>query len=430
MKKINSRRNFIKTIAIAATASMVSCKAMTTSKYNKAKVVVVGGGFSGATLVKYLRMWSNFALNVTLIEPNDNFVSCPFSNLVIAGFRNIKDITHSYSAIKNKYGVNIVKDKVSDVDFAQKKVKTLSGQIISYDKLVFSTGIDFDYNNLGSLSSSEMQNQIMHSWKAGNQTTKLANQIQSMKDGEVFGISIPKSPYRCPPGPYERISLIADYFKKQKPKSKVIVLDANEKIQSKGAIFSKAWKQLYPGIIEYNTNAELIDVIVQGKKVTAITDFDQIKLDVLNAIPNQTAAQIVLKSGLKLINKKWAEVKWLDFESTNIHDVHISGDSLFPAPGMPKSGTMANQHAKVIAAALLDKIAGREINQNPVVMNTCYSFVASDSVVHVASVHQYNAEKQQLLKVKGAGGLSKARNQLEVSHANAWAENIWSDIFS
>lgn len=427
-KILNSRRYFVKVGGLLAASALTGRKASGGSAPLGAHVVIVGGGFGGATLAKYLRMWSNKLIKVTLIEANDNFVSCPFSNFVLVGLRKMSYITHSYSNLSSKYGVNVLKDRVSTVDTAKKTVKTTSGKEFAYDKLVLATGIDFDYSELGALGNADMQGKIMHAWKAGAQTETLAKQIQGIKDGGVMAISIPKIPYRCPPGPYERASLIAEYFKKHKPKSKLLVLDANEKIQSKEGLFKKAWEDLYNDQIEYIPNSELKDVKISGSSISAITEFDEVKVDVLNAIPNQRAGDLVLSSGIKLVNNRWAQVNWMDLQSTNNPDIHIIGDSTFPAPTMPKSGHMANQHAKVVAAAIIDKLSGNLVNKSPLVINACYSFVAENSAMHVSSVHSYDQETKTMQPVKDAGGLSKERNGLEALYATAWAENIWSDI--
>jgi len=249
-----------------------------------------------------------------------------------------------------------------------------------------------------------------------------------MKDGGTYAISIPKAPYRCPPGPYERACLVADYFKKNKPKSKVVILDANEDVMSKKALFTKAWSDLYKGMIEYRNNSEVKEVDVASK--TAILEFDKFKADVLNIIPPHRAGNIAASSGLKLINNRWVDINWLSMESTSTPGVHVLGDAVFPAPTMPKSGHMANQHGKLAAAAILNLLAGQEPNPAPVVMNTCYSFVDSKNVIHVSSIHQYDAATKLVQPVKGAGGVSAARNELEGKVALGWAKNIWADMLA
>jgi sulfite dehydrogenase len=222
--------------------------------------------------------------------------------------------------------------------------------------------------------------------------------------------------------------LVADYFKKNKPKSKVVILDANEDVTSKKGLFTKAWTDLYKDIVEYRNNSEVKDVDVATN--TAILEFDKFKADVLNIIPPHRAGDIAAKSGLKLINNRWVDINWLSMESVNTPNVHVLGDAVFPAPTMPKSGHMANQHGKLAAAAILNMLAGQEPSQTPVVMNTCYSFVDAKNAIHVSSVHQYDAATKVVQPVKGAGGVSVARSELEGKVAIGWSKNIWADMLT
>ena len=420
------RRDFLKVGAAAgAMASMYGCAG---GGKASGHVVVVGGGYGGATIAKYLRMWSEGGVQVTLIERNPTFISCPISNLVIHGSKSMEDITVSYDGLKNKWGVRIIQDEVAGVDATKKTVTLKSGGNVSYDRLVLSPGVDFMWNEIPALANADAQSKILHAWKAGPQTVALRKQLESMKDGGVYAISIPKAPYRCPPGPYERASLVADYFKKHKPKSKVVILDANEDVQSKKPLFTKAWADLYKGILEYRNNSEVKDVEVATN--TAVLEFDKFKADVLNVIPPHRAGDIAHKSGIKLINNRWVDINWLSMESTSTPGIHVLGDAVFPAPTMPKSGHMANQHGKLAAAAILNMLSGQEPNPTPVVMNTCYSFVDAKNVIHVSSVHQYDAATKVVQPVKGAGGVSAARNELEGKVALGWAKNIWADMLS
>ncbi len=420
------RRDFLKVGAAAgAMASMYGCAG---GGKASGHVVVVGGGYGGATVAKYLRMWSEGGVQVTLIERNPTFISCPISNLVIHGSKAMEDITVSYDGLKNKWGVRVIQDEVAGIDATKKTVALKSGGNVSYDRLVLSPGVDFMWSEIPALANADAQSKILHAWKAGPQTVALRKQLESMKDGGVYAISIPKAPYRCPPGPYERASLVADYFKKHKPKSKVVILDANEDVQSKKPLFTKAWADLYKGILEYRNNSEVKDVEVATN--TAVLEFDKFKADVLNVIPPHRAGDIAHKSGIKLINNRWVDVNWLSMESTSTPGIHVLGDAVFPAPTMPKSGHMANQHGKLAAAAILNMLSGQEPNPTPVVMNTCYSFVDAKNVIHVSSVHQYDAATKVVQPVKGAGGVSAARNELEGKVALGWAKNIWADMLS
>ncbi len=418
------RRDFLKVGAAAgAMASLYGCAG---GGKASGHVVVVGGGYGGATTAKYLRMWSEGGVQVTLIERNPTFISCPISNLVIGGTKTMEDITISYDGLKNKWGVRVIQDDVVAVDAAKRTISLKAGGAISYDRLVLSPGVDFMWDQIPGLNNPEAQSKILHAWKAGPQTIALRKQLEDMKNGGTYAIAIPKAPYRCPPGPYERACLVADYFKKNKPKSKVIILDANEDVTSKKGLFTKAWTDLYKDIVEYRNNSELKDVDVANN--TAILEFDKFKADVLNVIPPHRAGDIAAKSGLKLINNRWVDINWLSMEVNGTPGVHVIGDAIFPAPTMPKSGHMANQHGKLAAAAILNLLSGQEPSPTPVVMNTCYSFVDAKQAIHVASVHQYDAATKVVQPVKGAGGVSVARSELEGKVALGWAKNIWADM--
>jgi len=420
------RRDFLK--AGAAAGAMASLYGCAGGGKASGHVVVVGGGYGGATVAKYLRMWSEGGVQVTLIERNPTFISCPISNLVIGGTKTMEDITISYEGLRSKWGVRVIQDDVVAVDAARKTVSLKGGSALSYDRLVLSPGVDFMWDEIPGLKSADAQSKILHAWKAGPQTVALRQQLESMKDGGVYAISIPKAPYRCPPGPYERACLVADYFKKSKPKSKVVILDANEDVMSKKGLFTKAWSDLYKGIIEYRNNSEVKDVEVATN--TAVLEFDKFKADVLNVIPPHRAGDIAHKSGIKLVNNRWVDINWQSMESTSTPGIHVLGDAIFPAPTMPKSGHMANQHGKLAAAAILNLLSGQAPNPEPVVMNTCYSFVDGKNAIHVASVHQYDAATKTVQPVKGAGGVSVARNELEGKAALGWAKNIWADMLT
>ncbi|QLQ26590.1 MAG: FCSD flavin-binding domain-containing protein [Dechloromonas sp.] len=421
-----NRRDFLKAGTAAGTlASLYGCAG---GSKPTGHVVVVGGGFGGATAAKYLRMWSEGGVQVTLVERNPVFISCPISNLVIGGTQKMEDITISYDGLRSKWGVRVIQDDVVAVDPVKRAVSLKAGGSLAYDRLVLSPGIDFLWEQIPALASADAQGRILHAWKAGPQTVALRRQLEDMKDGGVHVISVPKAPYRCPPGPYERASLVAAYFKRFKPKSKVIVLDANEELVSKKGLFVKAWDDLYKGTLEYRPNSEVKDVDVASR--TAVLEFDKVRADALNVIPPQRAGDIAAKSGLKLINNRWVDINWLSMEANGAAGVHVIGDAIFPAPTMPKSGHMANQHAKLAAAAILNQLAGQEPNPDPLVMNTCYSFVDTRNAIHVASVHRYDPATKVVQPVKGAGGVSAARNELEGKFAIAWARNIWADMLA
>ena len=422
------RRHFLQTGTALGAAGLVSACA-TVGGGSGPKVVVIGGGFSGATAAKYIRMWSDQKIQVTLVEPNDYFMSCPISNLVIGGSKTMADITTPYDNLTKRHGVQVVKDRVNSIDADKRTVKLAGGTELSYDRLIVSPGVDFMWETLPGMNKPGAKEQVMHAWKAGAQTLTLRQQLMAMPDGGVFAMTIPLAPYRCPPGPYERACQVAEYFSKAKPKSKVLILDANEDVTSKGALFKKAWTDRYKGIIEYRNKHNVTDVDVATK--TLKFEFnDDLKASVLNVIPAMRAGDIAANAGLATANKRWCEVDFLTFESKAAKNVHVLGDSIQIAPGMPKSGHMANQHGKTCAAAVVALLTGSQVNNMPIYNNTCYSFVSSDEVVHVASVHRYDAEKKTMLTVPGSGGLSQAANALEAVYAMAWAQNIWADTLA
>jgi sulfide dehydrogenase [flavocytochrome c] flavoprotein chain len=391
------------------------------------RVVVVGGGFGGATAARYLRLWAN--VDVTLVERNTAFVSCPISNLVLGGHRGMNDISRGYDGLK-AVGVKVVQGEVSAIDAAAKKVRLAGGSELPYDRLVLSPGVDFMLDGIPGLAAALDSGRVLHSWKAGPQTVALRRQLEAMPDGGVFAMAIPKVPYRCPPGPYERACMVASYLKQAKPRSKVLVLDANPEVQSKKALFEKAFKDHYAGILEYRANNELKEVQFAGSQAVAKLEFDDVKADVLNVIPPQRGGDIARGAGLLNMNARWAGVNWLTMESTVVPGIHVLGDATMSAPLMPKSGHMANQHAKVAAAAIIQLLQGQPVNPAPVVMNTCYSFVTAADVVHVASVHQYDNADKTFKTVPGSGGVSAAASALEGRYALSWADNIWHDMLN
>ena len=402
------------------------CASLGGTSASKAKVLVIGGGYGGATAAKYIRMLSDYRIDVMMVEPNREFVSCPVSNLVLGGQRTMADITNPYTGLSKKHGVRIVHDRVASID-AVKKVATLaSGGTVSYDKLVLSPGIDMMWDQTAGLQAAHASGQILHAWKAGPETVALRKQLQAMRDGGVYAITIPESPYRCPPGPYERASVIAAYFKKAKPKSKILILDGNPDVTSKGPLFKKAWKELYGDMIEYRPQHKA--VAVDGASNTVKFEIqDDVKADVLNVLPVMRAGALAVQTGLANANGRWCHVNFLNFESTAAKDIHVIGDAIQVAQGMPKSGHMANSHAKVTAAAIVAELQGLEINPHPLLTNVCMSFVDDTHVIHVASVHEYQAPKKSFFTIGGSGGVSDVRSDLEGRYADAWAKNIWAD---
>ncbi len=415
-----NRRDFIK-YGVASSA-LSACSAMPKSSSSKARVVVVGGGYAGATAAKYIRMWSNQQIEVVIVEPKPYFISCPLSNLVLGGSKTIKDLSFSFNGLKTNHGIRLVKDHVASINTEQRKVRMAHGEL-NYDKLIIAPGIDFIYDSLPTLQAAESR--IPHAWKAGEQTIALRRQLETMPDGGVFVMSIPKAPYRCPPGPYERVCQVASYFKQHKPRAKIIVLDANPEITSKKALFTKVFNEMYAGMIDYRANSALTALDVNT--LTVNTEFEMVKADVLNIIPPQRAGVVANLAGVMNIDKRWCEVDFLSYESKNVANVHVIGDAVFSA--LPKSAHMATSQAKVCASAIVAMLNQQAPDPSPVFANTCYSYVNDTMAMHVANVYRYDATKKMMLSAEG-GGVSTAPSLEEGQYAQYWASNIWSDTLT
>jgi sulfide dehydrogenase [flavocytochrome c] flavoprotein chain len=413
-----NRRDFLKFSGSAAALAAAGC-ATTPSK---ARVVVVGGGFGGATAAKYIRMWDP-SIDVVLVERDAEFVSCPISNLVLGGFTKMEDITRSREGLE-RHGVQLVRDEAVGIDAAKKTVRLARGGDIAYERLIVSPGIDFMLGDMQGYDAAMSSGRVLHAWKAGPQTVALRRQLEQMRDGGVYILSIPLQPYRCPPGPYERASMVAAYFKQAKPRSKVLVLDANPDVTSKAGLFKRAWSDLYQGIIEYRGNSRAIGV--DANSMTVKLEVEDVKGDVLNVVPPHRAGDLAAKAGLITTNNRWCDVDWRTMESKVVKGVHVLGDATLSAPGMPKSASMANNHAKIAAAAIVDLLNGRQ--PQPVkIINTCYSFVSEKEGIRVSSVHEWDSAQSTLIPVKGSGGVSAARTEAEAYYAWNWARTIWSD---
>lgn len=424
----NSRRDFIKKAGIASllisSYPFISGCAANSQKPTIGRVVVIGGGYAGATAAKYIRMWGKNSIEVVVIEKSSQFVSCPLSNLVLGGSKSINDLTFGYDLLQKNHGVQWVHDEVITIDVANKKVTMKRGEI-SYDRLIIAPGVDFIYDTLPNLQSAEAQTKIPHAWNAGWQTVNLRKQLESMPNGGYFAMTIPKEAYRCPPGPYERACQVASYFKKYKPKSKVIVLDANPEITSKKGLFTKAFAEKYAGIIDYRPNNVVMEVDIANKVIK--TDFETVTAHVLNVIPPQRAGKPAQMAGLNNIDKRWCEVDFLTYESKLAPNIHVIGDSVSAA--LPKSAHMATSQARVCASAIVELMQHRTPDPSPVFANTCYSYVDDKQAMHVANVYRYDATKKIMRSAEG-GGVSLKPSELEGQYAGAWAINIWSDVLT
>ena len=386
------------------------------------RVVVIGGGYAGLTAAKYIRMWSAGNIEVVLIEKSSQFVSCPLSNLVLGGSISIHDLTFGYDLAQKNHGITWVTDEVTAIDAANKKVTMKRGEV-RYDRLIIAPGVDMMYDTLPNLEAA--QNEVPHAWKAGWQTVNLRKQLEAITDGGVFVVNVPRAPYRCPPGPYERVCQVASYLKSHKPKSKIIVLDANAEIISKKGLFTKVWADMYAGMVDYrpNNNIESVDVATKTVK----TDFETVKADVLNIIPPQRAGKPALLAGVNNAEKRWCEVSFITYESTAVPNIHVIGDAI--DSNLPKSAHLASNQARVCASAIVELMSKRLPDPAPLFANTCYSFVNDKEAMHVATVYRYDANKKIMIAADG-GGVSVKPTALEGQYAQAWAANIWSDVLT
>lgn len=420
-----NRRDFVKVLGTATAAGAVGFPFIVQAG-SKAKVVVVGGGYAGATAAKYLRKY-NSDIDVTLIERDEKYYSCPLSNEVLSGERKLDTLRFGYDGVAG-HGVKVVHDTVTDIDSAKKTVKTKGGKSFQYDYLIVSPGVSFTPGGIEGYDEAAME-KMPHAWKAGPQTALLRKQLEAMKDGGVVMIAAPPNPFRCPPGPYERAAQIARYLKEHKPKSKVIIMDAKDKFSKQG-LFTDVYNNFYKGLIEWRSAANDGRVLgVDAKAGMVMTEFDEHKPDVANIIPPQRAGLIAVNAGLTN-NKGWCPVDQRTFESSIHHDVYVVGDACI-AGKMPKSGYAANSQGKVAAAAIAAKVAGVEMPE-PSYVNTCYSIIAPDYGISVAMV--YRLKDGQIVGVKGAGGLSPRdadmrTRKAEAEYAISWYKNITADIF-
>ena len=426
MKKIN-RRNFAKIIGSAGLASTLGMPSLVFGASKK--VVVVGGGFGGATAAKYLRKLDS-SIDVTLVEPNPTYYTCPFSNTVLGGIKDMSEIAHGYGAMKNKHGVRVIHAKAKNVNSISKTVTLGNGRKLDFDRAIVSPGVDLRFDSMEGYSQTATD-KMPHSWKAGPQTALLRRQLENMRNGGTVLICPPGNPFRCPPGPYERTSLIAHYLKTHKPKSKIIILDAKEKF-SKQSLFMSGWDLHYGDLIEWRAGTaggKISRVDPQNMQVE--TEFGMEKGDVINFIPAQHAGKVARDSGLT--NKKgWCPVNQVTFESTLQPGIHVIGDASI-AGKMPKSGFSANSQGKVAAAAIVSELAGQEPIE-PSYANTCYSLITPEHGISVAKVYKIS-DKKTIVGVKGSGGVSPKNEdpivrRQEAIYTQGWYDAIVQDMFA
>ncbi len=441
------RRSFLKAVSAAAGASVLSIPSARAATA-KARVVVVGGGYGGATAARYLRLLDP-GIDVTLIERGTRYTSCPLSNEVISGVRDIATLQAGYERLAAR-GVKVVHNEVTQIDPIKKTVTTAEGDSFAYDSLIVAPGVDFDHAALQGMTAELADTRIPHAWKAGPQTLLLKKQLEAMPDGGRFVIAVPKAPFRCPPGPYERAAQVAMHcLHHGKKKAKILILDANDSF-SKKPLFEEAWKALYGygsgGMIEWIPAASggLVER-VDATTLTCHTTFDDIKCDVLNVIPAHRAGKIARDAGLATLKGNWCEVKPENMESKAHKDVYVIGDSCVGGEtstgnGFPKSAHMANSQAKAVVASLVAKLNGLPAPV-PVYTNTCYSVVAHDWGFSV--VHLFRVANNQWVYIKEGSGISptsfgtkaapkpvpRLYRKLEAEYADGWLRNLLADSF-
>ncbi|RIK85241.1 MAG: cytochrome C [Hyphomicrobiales bacterium] len=425
-----SRRNLLKSIGATALAgSALAMPALARANGNAAgRVVIVGGGFGGATAAKYIKRRAP-GIDVTLVEASGRFYTCPFSNLYLGGLRDFDSIGHDYAELTGRYGVRLVADLARDVDGAGRTVTLASGETLAYDRLVLAPGIDFRWDAIEGYDEAAAE-LAPHAWKAGPQTKLLKAQLEALEDGGLFVLSAPADPFRCPPGPYERVSLIAHYLKTHKPRSKILILDAKDAFSKQG-LFTAGWQALYGDLIEWvglSNDGKVVRVDAAAGEVE--TEFGTIhKAGVLNVIPPQKAGFIAHAAGV--VNESgWVPVRAETFESAQVPGIHVVGDATIAAP-MPKSGFSANAQGKVVAAAVVAALGG-PASPEPVFANTCYSLVGPDYGISVAGV--YRAADGKVVPVEGSGGLSPAEadaayRRREARYTLGWYAAITQDIW-
>lgn len=428
------RRRFLQNIGATAVGFSLLNPAMAGQLAASAgavgRVVVVGGGMAGTSVAKYLRFWGGAGVDVTLVEPNATYISNIFSNMVLTGERTLSQLSYNYSTLKSKYGVKVQNYSVTSIDPIAKKVKLSNGTTLPYDRLVLAPGIDFEPLPLSGTTANKAK--IVHAWKAGAQTTSLKNQIQAMTKSDTYILTIPPAPYRCPPGPYERACVVADYLKQTKGGGKVIVLDANTKILAEPLNFTKAFNETHKGIITYIPNSPITSI--NADTMTVVSNGVSYKGKVINAIPNHKAGDLITKSGIGLNNSadgKWAAVNVLSYESANtsLAGIHILGDS--SATTQPKAGHIANAEAKVCADAIIQFFKGGTINQVPMTNSSCFTPITKTTASWLTAIYRYDPVSKTM-KIAGSDipTESNGANSENYEDMLKWFKNLMADTFA
>ncbi len=400
-----------------------------------ANIVVIGGGMAGTTAAKYLRLWGGSGVQVTLVEEMSSYTSNIMSNLVLNGSRTLASLDYSYANLATKYGVTLKQGEVRAIDQAGKSITLANGETLSYDRLVLAPGIEFD--DAWGLTQADYESKTPHAWKAGAQAQLLRNQIAAMNDGGVFLMVIPKAPYRCPPGPYERACVVADYLKTAKTGCKVIVLDENARIMAEPENFGYAFNTLHQGVVEYYPGVTGINIAPDSRVVT-FTDAGlanrTITANVVNPIPPQRArgsraGGLLANAGLNNgSNGRWAAIDVLKYESTAVAGIHVLGDAAQTT--MPKAGHIANQEAKVCADAILRLLGNQSPDPAPVTNSACYSPVTANSASWLTALYQYDAATATMKAAPGSPTEAAGISAKNFQQMNVWFNTLMSDSFA
>lgn len=419
------RRIFLQ--GVGALALSTSAAFATPLVRAKPQVIVIGGGFAGAAVAKHLRVHSEEQIDVTVIEPRPEFICALLSNLVVGGVRELNALTFSYHDLTQHYGIRWIQDTAKAIDPVQRSVTIGDGTKLSYDRLVVCPGIDFMWEDLAGMDVAARQS-VLHAWKGDAQLSQLFAQINAMHDGDRFVLSIPQAPTRCPPAPYERACLVADYLMRAKNGCKVVILDANADVLAEAKQFKEVWSQRYADVIEYRPNFTTAEV--HAASGTVVSDFgDKVQGTVLNVIPPQRAGDIALQTGLANINRRWCEVDFLSFESTQAKNIHVLGDAIQIAPQMPKAAQMASQQARVCAAAIINLFDDKEPDANPSLTSTCYSFVSGHQAMHIRSKHHYDAREKTF--ISAASDFSSSQpSSADADDAENWLRTVVADCLA
>lgn len=421
------RRDFLKFAGggFAGTlAGLAVPRAAWAKSANKAKVIIVGAGFGGATCARYLRLWEP-AIEVTLIDPHSHMVSCPMSNWVIGGMREMADLDKPYDGLR-KRGVKMLQDSVVGVNADKRTVTTAGGHTLSYDRLVLAPGVEFMTGKIEGYDAASKAGKVVHAFTAGPETALLRKQLEAMPDGGVFVIASPPPTGRCVSGPYERACMAAHYFKQHKPKSKIIMLDGHFKIVSKDKMFEHAFETLYPGMIEHRPN-NLVNH-VDHETMTLSSDWETVKADVINIVPMQRAGKLCAIAGVRSdSDKRWCPVNFATYESKTVPNIHVIGDSVLS--NMPKSAHVSNNQGKITAAAIIELLADRMPDPLPIIGSTSYSATSDQTSGPIAVVMRYDQEQEVYVRQPGGGG-DTVGSELNFEYNKAWFVSMWADTLA